>query len=174
MPALRVGRLAARLDPTQGTTLGRLQVWQASLAMIGQQPLLGIGLDNFVYRYPSYVTPGVVMEPNLSHPHNLILQLWLQLGLAGVVAMAWLLAVFVRRALPRARGSGPPAERALAAGALASMVDFVVHGAIDNSYFLVDMAFIFWLTLAAATADDRLPITENGDPPTVVGRSSVV
>ena len=174
VPALRVERLAARLDPTQGTTLVRLQLWQASLAMIGEQPLLGIGLDNFVYRYPSYVTPGVVMEPNLSHPHNLILQLWLQLGLAGVVAMAWLLAVFVRRALPRARGSGPPAERALAAGALASLVDFVVHGAIDNSYFLVDMAFIFWLTLAAATADDRRPITENGDPPTVVGRSSVV
>ncbi len=148
VPALRVERLAARLDPAQGTTLVRLQLWQASLAVLREQPLLGIGLDNFVYRYPSYVPSGVVMEPNLSHPHNLILQLWLQLGLAGVVAMAWLLTVFIRRVLPRARGSGPPAERALAAGALASMTDFVVHGAIDNSYFLVDMAFIFWLTIA--------------------------
>ena len=156
VPALRVERLTARLDPTQGTTLVRLQLWQASLAMIGEQPLLGIGLDNFAYRYLSYVPPGVAVEPNLSHPHNLILQLWLQLGLAGVVAMAWLLAVFIRHALPRARGPGPPTGRAVAAGALASMTDFVVHGSIDNSYFLVDMAFIFWLTVAAgAPATDE-------------------
>ena len=28
------------------------------------------------------------------------------------------------------------------------MADLLVHGAIDNSYFLVDLAFVFWLCLA--------------------------
>jgi len=30
---------------------------------------------------------------------------------------------------------------------MASMVDFLAHGLIDNSYFLVDLAFVFFLTL---------------------------
>ena len=124
--------------------------------MLGEQPLLGVGLDNFLYRYPAYVPANVVLEPNLSHPHNLVLQFWLQLGLLGLVAIAWLLGIFVARALPAARGGCDPAERILAVGALASMTDFAVHGLIDNSYFLVDTAFIFWLTLA---------ITPTSSPP---------
>ena len=39
------------------------------------------------------------------------------------------------------------------------MADFLVHGIIDNSYFLVDTAFIFWLTLALSeqSADKHEP-----------------
>ncbi|MBA2446433.1 MAG: O-antigen ligase family protein [Chloroflexi bacterium] len=140
-------RVLARLDPAQGTALVRVQLWQAAGQMLAEQPLLGIGLDNFLYRYPAYVPPNVILEPNLSHPHNLVLQFWLQLGLLGLVAISWLLGTFVARAVPATRGGRAPAERALAAGALASMANFVVHGLIDNSYFLVDTAFIFWLTL---------------------------
>ena len=154
IPALRVERLAARLDPSRGTTVVRIQLWRASAELIAEQPLLGIGLDNFLYRYPARVPPDAEMEPNLSHPHNLVLQFWLQLGLAGLAALGWLLAMFLRRALPAARATGPAPARALAAGALASMTDFVAHGLVDNSYFLVDTAFIFWLTLAAV---GRLP-----------------
>jgi putative inorganic carbon (HCO3(-)) transporter len=146
--ALPAERILARLDPAQGTTFVRLRLWEASLAMLAEQPLLGIGLDNFLYRYTSYVPAGVVMEPNLSHPHNLVLHFWLQLGLAGLAALVWLLGVFLARTLPRLSPATPRRERALAVGALASMTDFVVHGSIDNSYFLVDTAFIFWLTLA--------------------------
>ncbi len=146
-PLLPIERIAGRLDPSSGTTLVRVQLWAAAAQMLAGQPLLGIGLDTFLYRYPAYLEAGIAVEPNLSHPHNLVLQFWLQLGLAGLVALAWLLILFVRAVWGTAR-AGPPRDRALAAGALASMVNFVVHGAIDNSYFLVDMAFIFWLTLA--------------------------
>ena len=33
------------------------------------------------------------------------------------------------------------------AGSLGAMADLLVHGFIDNSYFLVDLAFVFWLCL---------------------------
>ena len=48
--------------------------------------------------------------------------------------------------------TGPPLERALAIGALGSMTDFLAHGMVDNSYFLPDMAIVFWLTLAVAAS----------------------
>jgi hypothetical protein len=42
------------------------------------------------------------------------------------------------------------------AGALGAMADLLVHGFIDNSYFLVDLACVFWLCLAlAASRIDR-------------------
>ena len=151
--AVPAERLAGRLDPRQGTSFVRVQLWQAAGELIGESPLLGIGLDNFLYRYSTVMPPDTPYEPNLSHPHNLVLQFWLQLGLTGLIALGWLLWLFVRLAWPAALdATGPPLERALAIGALGSMADFVAHGLVDNNYFLPDMAVIFWLTLAVAAA----------------------
>jgi O-antigen ligase len=171
LPVLRVERVLAHLDPTQGTTFVRLQLWQASLELLAEHPILGIGLDNFLYRYPLHIPSGIVMEPNLSHPHNLVLQFWLQLGLPGLAALLWLLAAFGREAIRRVGPDRPAAERALAAGALGSMVDFAVHGSIDNSYFLVDMAFIFWLTLAVGTTPASRALSAVSHSPSAVGDS---
>ena len=146
---LRMDRIRSHLEPGRGTTFFRLQVWQSSLAMIRDHPVLGVGLDNFLYLYQQrYILPGAVAEANLSHPHNLVLNFWLQLGLAGLIAGLWLLT----RAFAVARGlflaSADPMVRALALGSAASLVDFFVHGLIDNSYFLPDLAVVFWLTIA--------------------------
>jgi O-antigen ligase len=158
--AVPVERLAGRLDPSQGTSFVRVQLWQAGLGLVGQSPLLGIGLDNFLYRYPTVLPEDASFEPNLSHPHNLILQFWLSLGLAGLAALGWLLWRFVSLLGPwtrhlRAPWAGPPLAQALAVGALGSMTDFVAHGLVDNGYFLPDMAVIFWLTLAVAAVLNR-------------------
>ena len=95
---------------------------------------------------------GAAAEPNLSHPHNWLLHFWLELGLAGLLAFGWLLATFWRAAKQTLHDSE---RRWLAAGALGSMADLVVHGAIDNSYFLVDLAFVFWITLAVVDVRQR-------------------
>ena len=151
--AVPVERLAGRLDPRQGTSFVRVQLWQAAGELVRESPILGIGLDNFLYRYPLVMPPDTPYEPNLSHPHNLILQFWLQLGLAGLAACGWLLWRFWQLIWPWARdGTAGPVPRALAVGALASMIDFVAHGLVDNSYFLPDMAIVFWLTLAVAAS----------------------
>ncbi|HEY8475400.1 MAG TPA: O-antigen ligase family protein [Chloroflexota bacterium] len=150
-PLLQVERVQARLDPTQGTTWFRLKIWESSLHMVRDHPILGIGMDNFLYRYlDRYMLPEAADEPHISHPHNLLLHFWLQLGVPGAVAAGWLLVAFVRHVLPVARGRAGPEARWLGLGALGSMVDFVVHGLVDNSYFLPDMAMVFWLTLGLA------------------------
>jgi O-antigen ligase len=145
------GRLTSLLNTTEGTTFFRLQLWQSSWAMIRDHPLLGVGLDNFLYYYRSaYVLPTAWQEFNLSHPHDLILDFWLRLGLAGLVIAAWLLVAFFRRgwrAVRRLRLADKE-ERLLVVGLMAGMVDFVAHGLVDNAFFLVDLAFVFMLMLA--------------------------
>ena len=113
--------------------------------MVRDHPILGVGLDNFAYVYQAYLRGGAAAEPNLSHPHNWVLHLWLELGLLGLVAFGWLVLRFsqnVRAALTRSDSYW------LVAGAAGAMADLLVHGFIDNSYFLVDLAFVFWLCLA--------------------------
>jgi O-antigen ligase len=139
------GILPERLNPLRQTGGFRLDLWQSSLEMVRDHPLLGIGLDNFAYAYQAYLREGAVAEPNLSHPHNWVLHMWLELGLLGLVAFGWLVLRFWRNV---SAALNQTESRWVVAGAAGAMADLLVHGFIDNSYFLVDLAFVFWLCLA--------------------------
>jgi O-antigen ligase len=148
------GLLPERLNPLRQTGGFRIDLWLSSLQMVRDHPLLGVGMDNFAYLYRQiYIREGAAAEPNLSHPHNWALNVWLELGLLGLVAFGWLVVRFVRNAL---RWTGP---RWIAAGALGCMADMLVHGALDNSYFLVDLAFVFWITLGLVAGEATIEAT---------------
>lgn len=150
---VEAGRLTSLLDTSVGTTFFRVQLWRSSLAMIRDHPLLGVGLDNFLYAYRSaYVLPTAWAEFDLSHPHNLILDFWLRLGLPGLVALVWLLVAFFSRAGRTYRRLSDDCTRLLVLGLMAGMVNFVAHGLVDNAFFLVDLAFVFMLMLALVGA----------------------
>ena len=164
VPLLRTPRFASLFDIHSGTTFFRLQLWHSSWMMFREHPVLGVGLDNFLYQYRSrYILPTAWQEPDLSHPHNILLDFGSRLGLCGLAAGAWLQIAFWRLALPLRRlldGSigastlrstgvlaGARDRRALAIGLMGSMVDFLAHGLVDASYFVIDLAFVFFLTL---------------------------
>ena len=136
--------------------------------MVRGHPIAGIGLDAFLYRDQlESILPAAWAEPNISHPHSWVLQFWLGLGLLGLVAALALLARFFWLAVPQARRGRGGERRALAGGALASMAGLLVHGALDNSYFLVDLAVLFWwhLALVEIATRDR-PTTAAAPTPT--------
>jgi hypothetical protein len=78
------------------------------------------------------------------------------LGILGVIAIGWLQFAFFRKALRLHRQLGNRDLKALLLGLMASMVDLLAHGLIDNSYFLVDLAFVFCLTLGIVARIERL------------------
>jgi len=148
LPLIGTERLASLVNTQSGTTFLRLKLWQGSLNMIRDHPLFGVGLDNFLYQYRTrYVLPEAWEELDLSHPHNIVLDYWTRLGILGVIAIGWLLFAFFGKALRLYRKLDDRDLKALLLGLMASMVAFLAHGLIDNSYFLVDLAFVFCLTL---------------------------
>jgi O-antigen ligase len=157
IPLLRTPRFAGIFDLSQGTTGFRLSLWYSSLGMIRDHPLLGVGLDNFLYAYRTrYVLPTAWEEFSLSHPHNVFLDYGTRLGLFGLCAFVWTQVVFWRQVLhlrpPRARSwRTSRAGRALAIGLAGSMADFLAHGLVDASYFIIDLAFVYMLSLALAS-----------------------
>ena len=116
--------------------------------MIQEHPVLGVGLDNFLYAYRGkYILPEAWQEPNLSHPHNLALDYAARLGLLGLLAGLGLQWAFWRAAISAYRKAQTREGRVLAVALMASMAAFLAHGLVDNSYFLVDLAYAFMLTL---------------------------
>ena len=93
----------------------------------------------------------VRQEPDLSHPHNYVLDHLVRLGVFGLAVGIWIQAIFWRMALPL-RKLRDRDRRALALGLMGSMADLLAHGLVDHSFFLIDLAFAFCLTLALTKA----------------------
>ncbi len=137
----------------------RLDLWQSSIQMIRDHPVFGIGLDQFLYVYaPRYIKPEAWSERFTSHPHDIVLDIWLRLGIMGVVlalayvaSFAWLTVRLVRK------------KRTLGLAAGGALFVGMLHGLVDNGYFLPDLALIFWFMTA-------LMIAESQDEPVAIAR----
>jgi O-antigen ligase len=148
-----IPRLQGALALTRASSFVRTQVWASTISLLRERPLTGAGIDQFLYLYRSrYILPEAWREPDLSHPHNIILDYWVTLGIMGLAVLAALQLGFWRSALAAWRRwrERDPLLAAVAVGAIGSMAAFLAHGLIDNSYFVVDLAYVFCLTLAIA------------------------
>ncbi|OGO06645.1 MAG: hypothetical protein A2Y73_00365 [Chloroflexi bacterium RBG_13_56_8] len=146
-----VARLSTALDLAQGTTYLRISLWRAAWAMVCDHPWLGVGLDNFLYYYGDYILPGAEVERWLSHPHNLVLDFWLRLGIGGVMLLVGLLVGFAHKAVKAYRSLPEGDSRAMALGFVGGMAAAVAHGSIDSFFFVIELAYWFLFALAWVT-----------------------
>ncbi|HYO49385.1 MAG TPA: O-antigen ligase family protein [Chloroflexia bacterium] len=135
-----------------GSVFIRARIWDSAFRMLADHPILGVGPDQFLNQFRSHYLSQEQREQHedwFSHPHNLILDYWLSLGVIGVLVLLICLWRYFREALGMAQSMAlgrDGVSRAIALGLLASMLDFLLHGMVDNSYFLMDLAMIFWLS----------------------------
>jgi len=154
----------------------RVKTWLATLEIIQTHPLFGIGLDQFNPAYQQVMHPALrgTTEQYISHPHNLLLDIWLRMGILGLIAFGWLIIRFYRAVWRRSVdtiGFNAEAQRRKEAesgakqrayytqelsvsaiiGFAAAMTAALLHGLVDNFYFVPDLAFAFWLGVAVVT-----------------------
>ena len=86
-------------------------------------------------------------ERYTSHPHNLLLDLWLSVGILGLAAFCWLVVCAVGLARG-ARSADSLIPLPMVAGASGALVAGLVHGLVDNGFLLPDLAVMTWLFLA--------------------------
>ena len=112
--------------------------------MIRDRPVTGVGLDQFLGQYGRrYVRPDGWAERYTSHPHNVALDFWLSLGLGGLAVLWLLIEVTWRRTRSALRTPAWSVQRA----GVAMVIAGLVHGVIDNSFFLPDLATMTWIGL---------------------------
>ena len=88
LPDAYLGRLSLVNWSTQQRLLLALMTWQGIL----RNPLLGYGSGSFPALVPDIALPGY--QDDVEHPHNLILHVWLELGLVATLVLVALLAAY--------------------------------------------------------------------------------
>ncbi len=151
IPLLNSPRVQALFNGEGDTSFFRVSLWKSAIDMIRDHPLFGVGPDNFLYAYRDrYLRPEAWQESSLSHAHNFALDFATRLGVIGLGAFLWMQVAFWRTAYSAMRRAKQVeiSHWGLVIGLMASMIDFLAHGLVDASYFVVDLAFVFMLTLA--------------------------
>ena len=132
-----------------GVAATRLEIWDRALRLLADVPYTGLGLGMFGRVVPAryaYVL-NASFEPPQVHAHNIFLQAGSDLGLLGVVVLAWLLlAAFVSLARTlRARPGGW--QRPIAVGLLGALIVFTLHGQVNCSVWTLKPEVVFWTLL---------------------------
>lgn len=140
--------------PYSDTAEVRLCLWQGTKNLLLDHSLpFGAGLNGFKVLYPSYRTCD---SEELQYPHNIILNFWSEIGLAGLGAIVLIYFVAFRSVL-RSK-----ARYLVKVSLIAALAYSVGHGLVDVPYFKNDLSVEFWILLAviAATLENRLDFSK--------------
>jgi O-antigen ligase len=104
----------------------RIEIWDFVARKALEKPLVGHGLE-FTRDYDNFETPQRFLVSNsILHPHSAILQIWIELGLAGVIGVlvlsAYLLMAIFKVSDPVAR------KAALSLFAVSALVSCFSYG----------------------------------------------
>lgn len=115
-------------DEGANSATERLSYWKASVAMIRQNPLLGVGVRGFYFLYPQYQEKFGVNE---DHPHNIFLKVGVENGLvAAILLCVWILSIGIRAMRLAYMRLADPKGMALIIGVGASFF----HNLLDFNY----------------------------------------
>ena len=131
------------------TVSGRTEIWSRALYGIQDFPFTGMGMNAFrrvaPVLYPLFM---VAPDQDISHAHNHLLQVALDLGIPGLIAYLaiWLLAVAMT--IQVWRSSAPIDQRVLAAGIAAGLLAHFVYGNTDVVALGAKPGLFWWWLLA--------------------------
>ncbi len=147
----------APLDSTTDTLKGRLTIWSLSILLIGEHLYTGVGPGHFSLVLKStFPQVSSSIAPHVPHAHNLILQTFLDLGLAAAILLCALIAVALRGLITVTKAAGDGARQLLAIGLVGSLAAFFVYGLTDTIAPGARGGLPFWLMLGLALACGRL------------------
>lgn len=133
--------------PDRGLGGGRLDIWQLAWEHVFDKPLFGVGVNGFRF------IPGADY-----HPHNFVLQLWLEGGIVSLLAAMVVLGLMARTLFKRGKAD------LIGVAGLAALAGFVICALTNKSIFnpewlvvlVVTMAFALGYRPAAATGPKPL------------------
>jgi putative inorganic carbon (HCO3(-)) transporter len=155
------------------TVMRRIYLWESAVHMIRDHFVLGVGPDNWLCYYSNntlctlpvkhywilhdpvtHAATGMNEEPNLAQPHNDLLNIWLSIGLFGLLAFLALVALvfwcFVR-ILANLRFAAAEDQSSLywmVVGLGAALVATLAQSMVDSVFLGQDTAFLFWSLIA--------------------------
>jgi O-antigen ligase len=139
------------------SNLERVNRWLAAWEMIRDRPWIGVGYGAYPDAYRAYRRKLVLTEESYQHMgvHSEPLRVLSETGIAGFVAVLWLLATASAVGWRTWKRDPDPERRTLALATLAGLATYVVHG-FFNAYLGMDKVTVpFWVGLGVLAALGR-------------------
>ena len=132
----------------------RLYIWTSALHMIRDFGLTGIGLGpgNFTPLYASYCDPNASVA---QHSHMLYLEVWLEMGVLGIVSFLGMYLGVIRRAV-RAMDRTDPLLRYVLIACVSSLAGVSFVGAAEYIWFYPRVMFAFFILIGVTLAAVKL------------------
>ena len=137
-----------------GSTAARLAIWQGTLTLIGQRPLLGYGADSLGIIFPAVYAPELVYYQGrdyfVDRAHNLLLDWAVVAGLPGLLAFSFLLVLFVVVLMRALRQPLPMWRRGWLIAILAAVLGNVANNLV--SFDVTPTAMASWFLMGVGVA----------------------
>lgn len=130
-----------------GEWSGRVRaiMWDETIQMLSKHEFLGAGFG----AYPTAIVPfhrATWMEI-FQYPHNILLNIWSETGLLGIVAFTGLCLTWMRICFKKDSEPSPTAYSL-------PLIAILAHGLVDVPYFKNDLALIFWILLVLVSTQE--------------------
>lgn len=129
----------------EDTSVGlRFALWESTIAMIEEHPLLGVGWGSYYLAYPDYNFFIQDEHVLIFHAHNMYLNMLAEVGIIG--GAAFLLTFFEQGFLcwKLYRGKASLFTRTMGLGGLLMVMAIAVIGMSDHVLFGRSISFCFW------------------------------
>lgn len=151
--------LRAKLSSRRLHGLMRIYVWQSTLKMIGEHPIMGVGAGNFRVTYPLYRSPqekkvtwkGVIYFS----AHNDFLQVWAEAGTLGLICFLWLVCALLRSGWRLVKTTDAQ-KKILSAGLLAGIAAILVVAGFNPALQTPGTGMCFWVLAGLMAAMEKL------------------
>jgi len=143
----------------------RVQIWTYALERIAERPVFGWGFDSARELMGTGGSAALPDAPMSLHAHNLTLQVWMELGIAGVALISLLGYCLWRRAASLDTAAAAPALAGFAAWLVFAEIS---RGAWQHWWLAVLWLFAAWIAALGRPAE-AVPLADEqlgagGDP----------
>ncbi|HET9017476.1 MAG TPA: O-antigen ligase family protein, partial [Thermomicrobiaceae bacterium] len=141
----------ARVTPATFATVQRMAMWQTGLAMYSSDPLLGVGVGNFNYRFTAFhIHSG--FPTSAGQAHNYYIQALAETGLVGLITYLALMGTALATCVRTARAGPDGLTRAIGIGAVGVTSAVMVHNVVEDLHVLnlgIQLAAVWGLAIVA-------------------------
>lgn len=138
-------RVLSILNPTDTSSTLRVALWESTLAMILDKPLLGIGWGAYWLVYPEYDFFVQDAGTKIFHAHNTYLHLAAEIGIPGFLVFMAIACGHLRLAFRLLAETQGKWLYGLILGISAAIMGLAISGFTDHILFNIQMSMLFWL-----------------------------
>ena len=134
-----------------GNVSGRVELWRGAWRMFLDRPWLGVGPGNFGTEFTRYQAGAVFSN----YAHNTYLQVAVEQGVLGLIAFLATMAAVLAWSWRRVRENQGGGQTLLRLGLVGGLAAFIVHNAVDYTWYIPGVAVSFWIIAGLAVASER-------------------